>query len=368
MPGPFKVQAASGGGTVQPVTPPSAATEVVAAGGSLADVTFGPFTDPGSRIDNYNLVKTNVSGSAAVSGSGLGPYAITGDANGEVLGLELQARDSSNNVLATAVYVGRIASDSVGEWETIKRYVFSSNVTDKTIAKGAAASNIFESDGTTPIVEVRHLNRSNTPTSVAECTAAAGRLQLSANSSGGTEAAYIWGKITETDSTIDWNDGRTYAVDFLLNGLVWGQSGDDMWIGFGTSASGISAGQNVAVRLRRTASSTWSQNSRRYFGSAVNGSAKNSSGSAPTQGVVRFIVYKGTLVEVYWQMGTTTFLEGYPTEGGSVYGEPLGVDALTLGSATEKFSADTYFYMDAQATGGTDTIIGLDEIRVQAFQ
>lgn len=114
---------AAPGGSADPVTPPAAQSQSVAAGGSLSDVTFGAFTDPGARISSYSATKTNVVGSATISGSGLGPYAIAGDADGEVLGIELDALDASANVLATAVYTGTIAAaSSGGAWVTLKDY------------------------------------------------------------------------------------------------------------------------------------------------------------------------------------------------------------------------------------------------------
>lgn len=114
---------AAPGGSADPVTPPAAQSQSVAAGGSLSDVTFGAFTDPGARISSYSATKTNVVGSATISGSGLGPYAIAGDADGEVLGIELDALDASANVLATAVYTGSIGSATTGgAWVTLKDY------------------------------------------------------------------------------------------------------------------------------------------------------------------------------------------------------------------------------------------------------
>lgn len=114
---------AAPGGSADPVTPPAAQSQSVAAGGSLSDVTFGAFTDPGGRISSYSATKTNVVGSATISGTGLGPYAIAGDADGEVLGIELDALDASANVLATAVYTGSIGSPTTGgAWVTLKDY------------------------------------------------------------------------------------------------------------------------------------------------------------------------------------------------------------------------------------------------------
>lgn len=102
------------GGSVDPVEPPAPASESVAAGGSLAAVTFGAFTDAGGRISSYSATKTNVVGSGTISGSGLGPYTISGTADGEVIAIELDALDSGGDILATAAYTGAIAAASGG--------------------------------------------------------------------------------------------------------------------------------------------------------------------------------------------------------------------------------------------------------------
>lgn len=132
---------ASGGavpGGSDPVTPPAAASESVAAGGSLAAVTFGAFTDPGARISSYAATVKNVVGSGTISGTGLGPYAFSGTADSEVITVELDARDASSNVLATAVYTGSIGSPTTGgSWVTLKDYDLTDLTTTSALSTGA---------------------------------------------------------------------------------------------------------------------------------------------------------------------------------------------------------------------------------------
>ena len=147
---------AGGAGSVQPVTPPDAASESVAAGNTLADVTFSAFTDPGSRIASYAATKTNVSGSATISGSGLGPYAISGDADGEVLTIELDAKDSAGEVVATAVYTGAIAPASDGPSVVLSTADFGAydfTTTGGTGGSGGAGPHTLP-DGTTCTIHV----------------------------------------------------------------------------------------------------------------------------------------------------------------------------------------------------------------------
>lgn len=111
FPGPDSGGGGGGGGTV---TAPSPTTQSVAAGGSLSAKTFGAFTDSGGLIDNYVSAVTNASGSASVSGSGLGAYTFGSTANGDSGTLSLTARDASNNPLATATHSFKIAAASGG--------------------------------------------------------------------------------------------------------------------------------------------------------------------------------------------------------------------------------------------------------------
>ena len=134
-----------GGGSVDPVTPPAAASESVAAGASLSAVTFGAFTDTGGRISSYAASKTNVVGSATISGTGLGPYTISGAADSEVLLIELDALDSGGNVLATAAYTGSIGSPTTGgAWVTLKDYDLTDLTTTSALSTGSTTLS-FES-------------------------------------------------------------------------------------------------------------------------------------------------------------------------------------------------------------------------------
>ena len=97
-----------------PPTPPSPTSESTASGVNFAAKTFGSFTDPRSAIDNYQAVTTNSTGSTSWSGSGLGPYTAT-STDGDAGTLSLNARDSNNNILATAVHTYDRASPTPTE-------------------------------------------------------------------------------------------------------------------------------------------------------------------------------------------------------------------------------------------------------------
>ena len=106
----FPVEGGGGGGGDSIVTPPAATTQSVAAGGTPSAKTFGAFTDPDGVINNYNATMVNAVGSTSVSGSGLGAYTFSGFANGNSFTLKLDARNSSNEILATALHTVSIAT------------------------------------------------------------------------------------------------------------------------------------------------------------------------------------------------------------------------------------------------------------------
>lgn len=102
--------ASAGGGGDSTVTPPASTTNYVAADASLSNKTFSAFTDADGIIDNYNASIVSNLGNATESGTGLGPYTISSAVNGEFGVLKLDARDSSNNVVATAVHAWGITN------------------------------------------------------------------------------------------------------------------------------------------------------------------------------------------------------------------------------------------------------------------
>ena len=109
--------AAGGGGGSATVTPPSPTSQNVAAGASLSAVTFGSFSGPGaSSIASYQATVTNSAGSTSWSGSGLGAWTPSGEADGSAGVLSLTAKDASGNDLATAVHSFRRAVAAGETW------------------------------------------------------------------------------------------------------------------------------------------------------------------------------------------------------------------------------------------------------------
>ena len=120
------------------VIPPDPVKVVVSAGGSFGDVTFGAFIDPKGLISSYTATVTNLQGTATISGSGLGPYTISGEANGESLVITLAAKDASNRVLGYATWAGTIALPTGGgSWVDLVDLDFTDVTTTSALTAGS---------------------------------------------------------------------------------------------------------------------------------------------------------------------------------------------------------------------------------------
>jgi len=109
-----------GGGSAYDVSPPAATSQAKAAGAGLTAHTFGSFTgaDAGS-IDGYSARIVNAVGSTSWSGSGLGAWTPSGDADGNAGVLALDAT-IGGTVVATALHdYSRAAAGAGGGLETL---------------------------------------------------------------------------------------------------------------------------------------------------------------------------------------------------------------------------------------------------------
>jgi len=136
-----------GGGSVDPVEPPSPTSQNVAAGGSLAAVTFGSFSDAGGRIASYSAAVTNSAGSTSFSGSGLGAYTASGASDGSAGTLSLTARDAAGDDLATAVHTFRRALAPGEGWvETLDLDVTAMTATSLSAGSTTVDGRVIQTD------------------------------------------------------------------------------------------------------------------------------------------------------------------------------------------------------------------------------
>ncbi len=265
-----------GGGSVDPVTPPAAQSATASQGGSLAAVTFGAFTDPGGRIASYAASRTNVVGSATISGSGLGPFTISGAADGEVLTIELDALDGSGDVLATATYTGSIAGSPPSS-ELLATWDF--RTADNATLSGTGT--ITSGSGATDVVDYRVFVQSGSPTTTTDITAAGLRVfRSNANSVSGITLA-LADVLALTD---DARDTLLIFVHFATISNTTMISNANVNVCVSTSNSSISQNPTRGLFLHNTSATNLDVRVREYDGSVTTVTERNYGTSWPTSG------------------------------------------------------------------------------------
>jgi hypothetical protein len=359
---PNKIPPTSGAGD-STVTPPSPTSESTASGSNFAAKTFGAFTDTDGIIASYQAITTNSTGSTSWSGSGLGPYSATSSA-GDSGTLSLNAKDSGGNIVATAVHsYDRAAAGGAG-WSTIHEIDFTSDITDLTLTAGGGDTNLLAGDGSTVKAVVGFANRLSSPTASAVITAAAGKFLLTSNSGGSSSrASYVYVKLTESGTGVNWDDGsKVFAVDYVISSHNLQSNGDVVFTAIGTNSGGIGSNSNFGIRSDRDSATDYNQAGRRYINST-----QNSDTSVPSSLAARIIVYRGVIVDAFWQEGTTR-LSGFPSAGGGVFQSFLGNPGVGVEPASETvFGATFYLLIDALTTSSNDAIAGLESIRIQEY-
>mgnify|MGYP003110522452 FL=1 len=361
----------AGGGGDSTVTPPSPTSESVASGSNFSAKTFGSFTDPDGIIASYQAVTTNTTGSTSWSGSGLGAYTASSSA-GDAGTLSLNAKDSDGNVVATAVHTYSRAAASTGgpAWSTIHEIDFTSDITDLTLTKGGGDTNLLEADGSTVKAVVGYADRISTTTSSAVITSSAGKFLLTSNSGGSsTRSSYVYVKLTESGTGVDWDDGsKVFAIDLVITGHDMLSNGDVVFFAIGTNSAGIGANSNFGIRSDRDSATDYNQAGRRYFNAtATNGSQQNSDTSVPGSLAVRIIVTRGVIVDAYWQEGTSR-LVGFPTAGSGVFRSLLGNPGIGMEASPETvFGSTFYAFMDILTTSSNNGTAGLNSLRIQEY-
>ena len=177
------------GGAAGAVAAPATTSQSVAAGATLANVTFGAFTDNDGVIVSYSASVTS-SGSATVSGTGLGPWSINGAVDGESGVLTLNALDSVGQVVGTAVHVWSVGKEEAATaWKLL-------TAADATLdADPNALLTTFTDSGDE--MQFR------------------GSAHSSVNAKQG--AQYIWQMVNpDTDAVINWQDGGFMGVEFMF--------------------------------------------------------------------------------------------------------------------------------------------------------
>jgi hypothetical protein len=281
----------AGGGSVDPVTPPAAQSQSVAQGGSFSAVTFGAFTDSGGRISSYSATKTNVSGSGTISGTGLGPYTFAGTADGEVITVELDALDSGANVLATAVFTGKIAGAPPSS-ELLATWDFRTADTGTLSGSGT----ITKDSGGTDVVDYNVFVQSGSPTATTDITAAGLRVfRSNANSVSGISLA-LADVLALCD---DARDTLLFFVHFATISNSVMVNNQNTGVNLSDSNSSISSTPTRGLFLNNTSVSNLAVRVREYDGGATTVTKTNLGSSWPASGTA-LLEMSGSRVFAGW--------------------------------------------------------------------
>ena len=294
---------ASGGaapaGGAEPVQPPAATSQSVAAGGAYATVTFGAFTDPDGVISSYSASQVNANGSTTWAGTGLGAYTASGAADGDAGTLYLNALDGDGDTVATAVHsYRRAAAAGSAAWVDLQDYDMTDVVTQATVTTGTVTLAFASSGDTIDMTVTRYASNTGgiTPTS------GSGLVYAGGNAMGTTTAAYDW--VAELASTWDnvYALNAPVAVHFVLTGVTYpGTNDDGIFSGIG-STTAHNSGNSRGWYLRRDAVAT--NEDRRV---RVNSSNSSIIDTVPivTARVLTIILVAGTIVQVMDTAGAT---------------------------------------------------------------
>ena len=356
----------AGGGGGSTVTAPSPTSQSVSAGASLSAKTFGSFTDSGGLIDNYVSAVTNASGSASVSGSGLGAYTFGSTANGDSGTLSLTARDASNNPLATATHSFKIASAGGAVWTTTAEVDFTTDITDVTLTIGGGDTTLYEADGSTTKATIGAVQRVSAPsTAVARVTASDGGffIQAQKNSTSATD-----GYVKFTSSVADLTDlTKVFAVDAIVTSVSLGANADKFAAAL-SNATTIVGDDGHILQQQRVSASAYNVRPIRTIGtSSAVGSGQDSQSSAYTF-AVRLIIW-GNQVVRGWSARQTGYLSTFPSAGGVVSQFDLGTPAVAVDSAPGIYGTPFYISFEALTGGnsGGNANAVITKVRVQRY-
>lgn len=266
-----------GAASADPVTPPAAQSATAAEDGSLPAFTFGAFDDDGGRINSYGTpTVTNVVGSGTISGSGLGPYTLSGTGNGEVITVSLPALDLSGNVIATATYTGTIAGSAPAS-ELLATWDFRTADTGTLSGSG----NITSGGGSTVIVGYNVFIQTGSPTATTDITAAGLRVNRSNASSVSGIALDLSGVLGLCD---DARDTLLFFVHFAAITNSTMVSNTNCNITLGSADDTMSNTPTRGLMMRNVSVSQLDIQAREYDGSVTTVTQRTYGSSWPTSG------------------------------------------------------------------------------------
>ena len=338
------------------VIPPDPVKAVVSAGGSFSNVTFAAFIDPKGLIVSYTATATNLQGTATISGSGLGPYTISGEADGESLVINLAAKDASNRVLGYATWAGTIALPTGGgSWVDLLDLDFTDLTTQSALSGSSTLT--FDSSADTISLNVGARNGYNgtfTPTNGSGLVVTSGT-----DSSSQGWATMLISPLLSSYTYADVM-AHTYAFHIVLQSVsfdVAGTSGFFVALQYGSNTT-YSGGSPRGAFIRSNSNGTDDDLLAR---SGTANSSVLATATTKTSRVVTLILKGGDIISVSDTSGTTP-----PTP------DPGAATTYMAGSASVGFYDYTPFYQDTGVRVAVQTInrgnFTMSRLLIQRFE
>ncbi len=338
-----------------PVVAPDPASQSKSAGQTLTAITFGAFTDVDGRIASYQLLNTQVRGGAVVgasTGDGLGPYPFTTQADGDSGFLQLHAKDSDSNILATATYGYDRDSAGAGSWVDPLDFDFEDVTTASAITTGTVTL-AFESTSDTLDVTATSFSGNNgslTPTNGQGLLAAGG------GAAGATTFAFDF--VSELAATWDaaYVGGGYIAVDVYVESVTYVNVSDYIFAGLSPNTTHNSGGTRVWYMARDTVAT---DEDRRTRNNSSNGAVIDTVPIKTTR-VFTFVLDAST-VHLGDTSGTTAPSDPRPFSTGLVC---AGGDQVNQQATGTTFSSAAYAVMSV----GQQTSYTIKRLRVRRYQ
>ena len=287
-----------GGGGDSTVTPPSPTSQSVASGTNVSAKTFGAFTDSDGIIASFQSVMTNAVGSASVSGSGLGAYTFSTSA-GNAGTLSLNAKDSSGNIVATAVHSFDRAATSAGSFVTLKDI----DLTDVENASAISGTATLTFASSADELSVTRTTTGSGTVAAITPTNGTGIVFTNESGSGTGSASFLISPLLASCTREDVSK-FVYAVQMVVTNITYPVANTTTFqyiVNRGTT-TGFSSGGARGLRYIDN-----NDGSQENFRLRTNGSTSSAIGTQTiaTSKVLTFIIMGGELIQVMQTSGTT---------------------------------------------------------------
>ena len=334
------------------VEAPVPASSAVAVGGSFGTVTFGAFSDPSSFLDSYSASVLNVNLSATVSGSGLGPYTISGAVDGEFLVITLDGLNEGGKVLTAAVWSGAIEKPTGGlSWVDQLDLDLTDLTTTSALSTGTTVLGFDSSATTVSVVFTRNggaANASVTPTNGTGLVFDGGTDITSS-----AVVSFDIGALLSGYSVADARDYQ-YAVHLVLENIDISYSVGNSGFLTGINSTGTNS-NNVNARKYQSESLSGGTDERVRVGYNTTNSGWSSGAALRASRVITFIVIGGRLVIVMDTAGTTPPTPDAGSTGGTFPTRVIGGNTQALASTGETYAPDLRAFV-APVDGGDLTL------------